>query len=201
MAQEINWKTWKLRGIAKVWEASLLTLGIDPRPFEDEPIFLRDYGPTSFNIRTRLPGKTLQDYEDRTKELEAAIRLEEIEAEFDGRLQTLFFVVRLVDIAQWAKKHNVEKIPTELLEMINDAGEVQAVQQTYPGKSDKLAYLNQASQKFWGKFDPERPAENSPLQSEVVDWLKAKGFSPSLATKGASIITPDSAPKGRRPKQ
>jgi hypothetical protein len=69
----------------------------------------------------------------------------------------------------------------------------------HQGQSDFLAYLNQASRKFWGKFDPANPSGHAPLKADVVEWLISKGYPRTLAEKGATIITPDNAPKGRPP--
>jgi hypothetical protein len=198
MAQEINWVTWKRRGIAKVWESSLLTLDINPQMFTEEPLYQRLRSP-NLNISKYLPGTAFRDYEDRLEELKAAITKEEFGARKNGGLEAKLWEVKLDDIAKWAMRHSVD-IPAELREMIEDDGEGQAPQQAYPGKSDKLAYLNQASQRFWGKFDPEKPTENLPLQKDVAEWLKSKGFSDRLATSGATIIAPETAHKGRRPK-
>ena len=64
--------------------------------------------------------------------------------------------------------------------------------------SDKLAYLNQAAERFWGNADRNDPTTH-PENKIATDWLVEKGFSESLAAKGASIIRPDWAHTGRKP--
>jgi hypothetical protein len=67
-------------------------------------------------------------------------------------------------------------------------------------ESDKLRRLRQASQKFWANASPE-DHDTHPSTSKVEEWLVSKGFSKSLASKGASIIRPEWAPSGRKPEK
>lgn len=66
--------------------------------------------------------------------------------------------------------------------------------------SDKLARLNQASRKFWGNAD-RNDRESHPDNATVAAWLEQQGFSSTLADKAATIIRPDWAPTGRKPKE
>ena len=65
-------------------------------------------------------------------------------------------------------------------------------------RSDRLAILEQAAFKFWANADKNDPSTH-PLNCLVKEFLQQKGFSGSLADKGASIIRPDWAHLGRKP--
>jgi hypothetical protein len=64
--------------------------------------------------------------------------------------------------------------------------------------SDKLAYLNQAAQKFWANADRDDRTTHH-TNNEVVAWLVSKGYSETLADKAATIIRPEWAATGRKP--
>jgi hypothetical protein len=64
--------------------------------------------------------------------------------------------------------------------------------------SDYLAYLNQASSKFWANV-PVNEKIDYPSNATVEHWLIDKGFPKTLAEKGATIIRPSWASKGRKP--
>ncbi len=66
--------------------------------------------------------------------------------------------------------------------------------------SNLLATLNQAAAKFWANADQNDRTTHEP-NSTVETWLIDKGFSKTLAGKGATIIRPDWAPTGRKPKE
>lgn len=65
--------------------------------------------------------------------------------------------------------------------------------------SDQLSYLKQASNKFWGKADPNNKGTH-PDNKVVTVWLIARGYTKTLAASAASIIRPSWAAKGRKPK-
>lgn len=62
--------------------------------------------------------------------------------------------------------------------------------------SDNLAFLNQASERFW-KLAVKNDPSTHPKNSDVEKWLIERGFTQTLAKKAASIIRPDWASKGR----
>ena len=70
----------------------------------------------------------------------------------------------------------------------------------FSGRSDKLAYLNQAAAKFWANASLSERATH-PDNNAVAEWLMNKGYSQSLADKGASIIRPEWASVGRKPEE
>lgn len=62
--------------------------------------------------------------------------------------------------------------------------------------SDDLKILIQASNKFWGNVNPDEKDTHT-KQQVVIDWLVEKGFSDISARKGATIIRPKWAAKGK----
>lgn len=66
--------------------------------------------------------------------------------------------------------------------------------------SEKLAFLNQASKKFWENAD-KNDRDTHPDNVTVAAWLAKKGFSQTLASKAATIIRPEWAPTGRKPEE
>jgi hypothetical protein len=62
--------------------------------------------------------------------------------------------------------------------------------------SEKLSFLNQAADRFWGNAKQDDP-DTHPKSRVVAEWLETKGYTPTLAEKAASIIRPDWAFKGR----
>lgn len=62
--------------------------------------------------------------------------------------------------------------------------------------SEKLAFLNQAAERFWARADPEDRSTHT-KNNDVVAWLLERGYSKTLADKAATIIRPDWAPTGR----
>jgi len=67
-----------------------------------------------------------------------------------------------------------------------------------PNKSDRLALLNQASNRFWSNA-VAGDKSTWPDNSEVSSWLQKNNFSKRLADAGATIIRPDWAESGRKP--
>lgn len=67
-------------------------------------------------------------------------------------------------------------------------------------KSNMLTVLNQASNKFWANVNRNDPG-TYPKKLTIVAWLEKNGFSQTLAEKGATIIRPEWAPKGRIPEE
>lgn len=70
----------------------------------------------------------------------------------------------------------------------------------FSGRSDKLAYLNQAAARFWANADPNDRATH-PDNNTVAEWLEGKGYSQTMAAKGATIIRPEWASVGRKPEE
>jgi len=63
--------------------------------------------------------------------------------------------------------------------------------------SNNLAILNQASTKFWANADPSDDTTH-PINPIVEAWLIDRGYSETLAKKGATIVRPEWASKGRK---
>lgn len=66
--------------------------------------------------------------------------------------------------------------------------------------SEKLAYLIQAAGKYWNNVSRKDRATHI-NNDEVENWLIQRGFSATLAKKGATIIRPEWAPTGRKPEE
>jgi hypothetical protein len=74
------------------------------------------------------------------------------------------------------------------------------LEKSHSNKSDKLAYLNQASNKFWANVDLS-DSSTYPTNEEITEFLLTKGFSLTLANSAASIIRPEKAKTGRHKEQ
>jgi hypothetical protein len=66
--------------------------------------------------------------------------------------------------------------------------------------SEKLVTLNQAADIFWAHADRKDRTTHKP-KANVVAWLVKRGFTESLAEKGATIIRPEWVPTGRKPEE
>lgn len=66
--------------------------------------------------------------------------------------------------------------------------------------SDKLAKMNQAAEKFWSNADREDRTTH-PDNATVAAWLVQNDFSATLADKAATIIRPEWARTGRKPRE
>lgn len=64
--------------------------------------------------------------------------------------------------------------------------------------SNKLAFLNQASSKFWANAERADRATH-PENRTIEAWLMGHGYSSTLAAKAATIIRPEWAESGRKP--
>jgi hypothetical protein len=107
--------------------------------------------------------------------------------------------VRVDDFATWANEMGWA-LPEQFPRSRSNRDSRQNVDQlrTEPHVSDKLAILNQAARKFWGNADRDQP-DTQKKNSEVITWLEKKGFPSTLAAKGATIIRPKWAHRGRKP--
>ena len=68
-------------------------------------------------------------------------------------------------------------------------------------KSSKLRTLNQASLIFWSSKIDRDDKTTWPDTKSIIAFLEGKDFTNSLAKRGASIIRPDWAESGARPKE
>ena len=73
----------------------------------------------------------------------------------------------------------------------------QPFDKSHANVSERLSHLNQASRKFWANANPS-DSSSHPETRDVESWLTARGYRPTLASKAATIIRPDWAPKGRK---
>lgn len=87
--------------------------------------------------------------------------------------------------------------PAELLPLLEDEPVPEQRASSRDHVSDNLAFLNQASEKWWKNADRDDDT-TQPDNDTVAAWLESKGLSQSLAKAGATIIRPPWAFKGRR---
>ncbi|WKJ88581.1 hypothetical protein QZJ86_11145 [Methylomonas montana] len=80
------------------------------------------------------------------------------------------------------------------------APDIQSNNTSNPNKSDQLAILNQASARFWQNAD-RNDKGTWPDNKTVAAWLMGHKFSERTAKAGTTIIRPDWAATGRRPKE
>jgi len=73
-------------------------------------------------------------------------------------------------------------------------------QKNHSNVSDKLSKMNQASSKFWSNAD-RLDRSTHPTNATVTAWLVQRGFTQTLAEKGATLIRPEWVPPGRKPEE
>ena len=94
-------------------------------------------------------------------------------------------------------------VPKELESVVMEGFKILTLEKSLNNKlvhahvSDNLAILNQASSRFWANADSSDNATH-PLNSTVESWLIDRGFTQTLAGKGATIIRPSWATAGRK---
>lgn len=193
-ARTPNWKKWKLIPNAKIWEIVALSLDIEPtkvkikslswmagshagKPiFEESPEFLNRIEIITANAGASTLLKPFTD----TLEISSSCEL------------------NISDVGVWANS-----IGWELPLDFPAQSQKRAPQQDDPlnqNKSDLLATLNQASLIFWSKVNAKDKSSH-PKNDDVTYWLIERGFSKTLADKGATIIRPKWAAIGRKPNE
>ena len=112
-------------------------------------------------------------------------------------------VIRTIDLDKPLKK---DDITADTVGMADDvvnyfasiSTDEDAIESEYPEYiSTNLKKLNRAAREFWLTADPD-DANTHPINEDVAQWLKSKGFSDISAQQGATIIRPEWATKGRR---
>ncbi len=130
---------------------------------------------------------------------------------YDGWHSTVLdhhFLLRIDDLFDWADSNNAYAIGDAFREDFGvgcafktpEGNDTFSNQMDRVGVSNKLAILNQATKKWWANADPD-DRTTYPSQSDVVAWLIDHGFSKITAISGATIIRPEWAPAGRKPKE
>ncbi len=100
------------------------------------------------------------------------------------------FVVRTTALANFEKNFNKPKQLQEVESMpLADIDRAHV--------SNNLAILNQAATRFWANAD-RKDNTTHPINSTVTTWLIQRGYSATLADKGATIIRPEWATTGRK---
>jgi hypothetical protein len=96
---------------------------------------------------------------------------------------------------QWVMTSMMKENNTQISLVKEEPAELS---QTNPNKSNKLAFLIQAANKFWANADRDDRATH-PDNATVTAWLMERGYSQTLADKAATIIRPEWAGTGRKP--
>lgn len=193
-----NWSVWQNIPEPELWQAVALSLNIDPNkvtrvqnwdrspdPFDEGQDF-KDRIFMSVSNLGKSPYFTLSPRFIAVREEMALVSLPAMAA----------WSVELKwpcppDFTELAKKFVLP--PRSDLE--NPPSSLQHI-----GRSEKLSFLLQASDRFWANAKLGE-GDTHPRQEAVQVWLEERGFSPSLADKAATIIRPDWAKKGRPPKE
>jgi hypothetical protein len=90
--------------------------------------------------------------------------------------------------------------PFDMADWLSGKISVETSKKSFNGRSEKLTLLCQAAQKFWSNVDRDDRSTH-PTNLSVITWLKSNGLSTSLADKAASILRPEWATAGRKPKE
>ncbi|MCG9065749.1 hypothetical protein LH425_12015 [Laribacter hongkongensis] len=84
-------------------------------------------------------------------------------------------------------------------DMQNDAtGDTRS--RDWKNRSNKLAIINQAFNKFWANADTDDRTTH-PNNADIEKWLIERNYSDTLAKKAATIIRPEWASTGRKPEK
>lgn len=78
--------------------------------------------------------------------------------------------------------------------------EIDLLKRSGPFVSEKLAKVNVASRKFWAGVDQNDRAAH-PINKDVAKWLVEQGIEETPAKHAASLIRPEWASIGRKPKE
>lgn len=196
-----EWDFWKQKLAAHLWEAVALTCNMNPRKGRFADWFERR--------GTSLPSSS-QDgdyriFEDRLEiACESIDSIETVEwfANTESRRIGLESFKAFADSLSWEVPSAFSTIGEAAVKPQLLAEPAQSATEKAPdGRehvSNKLAYLNQAADKFWARAD-RHDRSTHPDNATVVSWLTQHDFSETLAEKGAAIIRPEWAPTGRKP--
>jgi hypothetical protein len=125
MKEAINWGAWGRRGRAEVWEACLLSMGINPQTVEFDPMRW-EYASPPLAPKTFSSKESLSTYVDRTLEVVAAIDAGEFKIAFYLSVENRM-LLNLVEFARWCRKHELDGVPDELL-ALDKSDEAPAIQ-------------------------------------------------------------------------
>ena len=196
-----DWNYWRQMPHAELWKAVALSSNLDPRNSE-----------LGYQVGESVRWKSRYDDEEYKQAFEwleiASARVEESEV-VEWSENRYFTKVKLPIFAAWADSLGWP-IPEDFKSMAKAAdsegnrksGDSKAeVSIDRAHVSDKLAYLNQVAKKYWANVKRD-DAETHPKNADVAAWLvNNAGYSQTLADKAATIIRPEWAPTGRKPKE
>lgn len=200
-----NWSEWQLVPKLHIWQAVALSLSVDPYTVEDKSLSwfaddgqLRgDLGGYSSAIppKCMLPEESVE-FNTRLKQAMNAAKFDAFEAQrYHGKMHGFSYVIH-GHFWKWAKKVGW-CIPDEMMNFKSEPTKAEPLMQ--PHFTKDLELLIQAANYFWKDADQsDKSTLAKKSNPEVAKWLVSRGFSSdSLASKGASIIRPDWAAKGK----
>ena len=109
-------------------------------------------------------------------------------------------IIRTIDLDKPLRKEDITSDTMLITEDVvkyfsNDEDKRECEYPAYMSTDIKI--LIRAAREFWLTADPDDTSTH-PINKDVSNWLKEKGFSDISAQQGATIIRPEWATKGRR---
>lgn len=186
----INWQKWLLIPNAKIWEIVALSLDIEPTKVEINPYSWMS-GELSFNESP--------EFKDRIDILMANVGTHSLLKIIGNTgLDLSSTMLSISEVGAWAESIGWS-LPQEFPKQVRKEISPQLCD-INQYMSNQLKILNKASKIFWANADINEP-ETHPKNDKVAVWLESNGFTKTLAEKGATIIRPDWAHKGRKPEE
>ena len=200
-----NWSEWQLMPKLHIWQAVALSLSVDPYTvetnsmswFADDGQLRRGVGGYSSATppKCMLPEESIE-FNTRLKQAMNAAKVGAFEAQrYQGGMHGFSFVMH-GHFWKWARQVGWS-IPDEMMNFKSEPTKAEPLMQ--PHFTKDLELLIQAANYFWKDADQsDKSTLAKKSNPEVAKWLVIRGFSSdSLASKGASIIRPDWAAKGK----
>ena len=193
---------WLKHEVWSLYDAALLFADINPSSVKLKD----DLNKFDFKLLTNLKGITYDDRKADFDECKALLDYENTSSDIYRCLNSK----NESDIPQnWIERAISKQFTIPWLDAAIERGfyklqqSVEAKQQfdkPHANVSENLSYLNHASRKFWADANPSESSSH-PETREIELWFIERGYSSTLASKAATIIRPEWAPKGRKKEQ
>lgn len=200
-----NWSEWQLMPKLHIWQAVALSLSVDPYTVKDKSLsWFADDGQLKSGVggyssatppKCMLPEESVE-FNTRLKQAMNAAKLGAFEVQrHQGEMHGFSYVMH-GHFWKWARQVGWS-IPDEMMNFKSEPTKAEPLMQ--PHFTKDLELLIQAANYFWKDADQsDKSTLAKKSNPEVAKWLVSRGFSSdSLASKGASIIRPDWAAKGK----
>ena len=200
-----NWSEWQLMPKLHIWQAVALFLSVDPYTVETKSLnWFGDDGKLKIGAggysnatppKCMLPEESVE-FNTRLKQAMNAAKLGAFEVQrHQGEMHGFSYVMH-GHFWKWARQVGWS-IPDEMMNFKSEPTKAEPLMQ--PHFTKDLELLIQAANYFWKDADQsDKSTLAKKSNPEVAKWLVSRGFSSdSLASKGASIIRPDWAAKGK----